>query len=109
MLYQEYEELKIKYSKSQKVYDEMLSKREVNLQQGKIGQLKKLKEAKLIMQERAYLLRLKREELGASKEKEDLIYYLRFVKKLKIYQIAIKTNYSERQINRIVNKIKGKL
>ena len=109
MLYQEYEELKIKYTKSQKVYDEMLSKRETNLQLGKIGQLKKLKEAKLIMQERAYLLKEKRDELNISKDKYDRVYYLRFVKKCKISQISALTSYSTRQINRILKEIKDRL
>lgn len=109
MLYQEYEKLKNKYTKSQNVYDEMLSKREVNLQQGRIGQLKKLNEAKLIMQERAYLLRLKREELNQSKDKYDRVYYLRYVKKCKINQISALTCYSTRQINRILKDIKDRL
>lgn len=109
MLFQEYNELKIKYTNSQTVYDEMLAEREKSLKEGHIKHLKKLKEAKLIMLERAYLLRLKREELYKSNELYDKVYYLRFVKKLKINNISQFTNYSVRQINRILKEIKDKL
>ena len=110
MLWKEYEERKIEYASSQRVYSDMLAKRNEKLAQGKVSQtLKLLKEAKLIMNERGYLLEIKREELERSADKYDRVYYLRYVKKCKINQIVALTNYSQRQVNRILRDIKDRL
>ena len=66
----------------------------------------RLRSAKHILRERETALELKRRELRASTELHDQIYVMRYIEHRKIYQIAMRTNYSESQIYRILKKIK---
>lgn len=65
----------------------------------------RLAEAKKILEERFYLLKIKENELRKSKNLFDLIYIYKFVDGLRIDVIAKKLNYSKSQIYRKIEKI----
>lgn len=135
MVYEDYEEFKKQYHKTQLQYNEILSKKE-NLfamtqphttDYGKVmvdgGTPKnsfdtylirkeeqqideKLAEIKSILEDREQLLKLKEQELRASNEIKDRIYKYRELDKLRVYKIAHMIGYSERQIYRIMEEMK---
>lgn len=138
MLYEEYEQYKYKYYLAQESYNELLTIKEklfamtqpssVEYEKDKVmggsGQnafdryliLKekekideKLKEAKSILNDRRILLTTKREELKSSEHIYDKIYYLRFVKKVKINKIAAAVGYSEASVYRILRRINQRI
>lgn len=67
---------------------------------------KRLNEAICILNARAELVRLKEQELRASKEPIDVIYCMKVLDNVKVPTIAMALNYSEMQIYRFLNKIK---
>lgn len=110
MVYQEYERYKKKYYESQKHYEKMLNLKEHKVLKGiNIFDNEQLDIAKTIMYDRKELLELKEKELRASPEMFDKVYVYRFLNKLKIYQIAMKTGYSERQICRYIKEMHKKI
>ena len=60
----------------------------------------KIKEIKLIIEERVHLLKLKETELRASKQAYDRIYVLKYLDGLRVYKIAPIMHYSESQVYR---------
>ena len=66
-------------------------------------------EARDILEDRVILLESKLEELKASKNLYDRIYYLRYIENYKINRIAKMVGYSEPQTYRILDKIKRSL
>ena len=137
MIYQEYEVLKERYRDAQRLYEAVLSEKEELFQRTQPQAIKgkekvsggkqtntfdqyliqveeknidsRLAEAKELMNQRARLLALKREELRSSKEIKDRIYRYRYIEKLKIYRIAQMVSYSDRQVLRILNEIRKTL
>ena len=134
MIYEEYEEFYAKYLNIQKIYDDILSEREkifnktqakaitydkekvkggttdnafdtylIELERKKIDE--RLTEAKSILDDRGRLLKLKEQELRASKALYDKIYVFYKLENLKVYSIAKTINYSESQIYRIIHNI----
>ena len=69
----------------------------------------RLAEARQLLEDRGRLLKLKENELRASKNKLDLIYCLRYVDNKRPYAIARCLNYSESQIYRILDKIQKEI
>ena len=94
MIYEDYIRVKKKYAESQKEYESALDRQ------------KEVLKTKTTMQEWEWLLSKKREELAESFEIDDRVYYLRFVKKMKIKQIVKEISYSEAQIYRIIANIR---
>nr|DAO53805.1 MAG TPA: ECF sigma factor [Caudoviricetes sp.] len=94
MIYEDYIRIKKKYAKSQREYESALD-----------SDMDVLK-SKKAMQEWEWLLSKIREELADSLEIDDRVYYLRFVKKKKIKEIARVISYSEAQIYRILANIR---
>lgn len=94
MIYEEYIRIKKKYAEAQKTYEEALERAE------------NVAKSKETMQEWEWLLDKKREQLIASCDVEDRIYYLRFIRRKKIREIIKEISYSEAQIYRIISKIK---
>lgn len=137
MIYHEYETLKERYADAQRVYDSILSEKEELFQKTQPQAIKgkekvsggnqtnsfdeyliqveekkidaRLSEAKELMNQRARLLALKREELRSSSDIKDKIYRYRYIERMKIYRIASMVNYSERQVMRILRDIKSSL
>lgn len=68
-----------------------------------------LKEAREILDDRKILLESKREELKASKNLYDKIYYYRFIEYYHVNRIARTVGYSEAQTYRILDKIKRQI
>lgn len=66
-------------------------------------------EARDILEDRVILLESKLEELKASKNLYDKIYYYRYVENYKINRIAKMVGYSEPQTYRILDKIKRQI
>lgn len=66
-------------------------------------------EARDILEDRVILLESKLEELKASKNLYDRIYYLRYIENYKINRIAKMVGYSEPQTYRILDKIKRQI
>ena len=58
-----------------------------------------------VMQEREILLQLKKNELYASQNREDRIYRMRILERMKVPEIARKAHYSRQQIYRILRQI----
>lgn len=56
-----------------------------------------------------YLLKKKELELKESKDVMDKLYYLRYIERMKIRNIGIKTNYSKSQIYRYLEDIENNL
>ena len=67
---------------------------------------RRLKEAVSILQARAELLRMKEQDLRASKELIDIIYVMKFLDNAKPMTIGMALGYSESQVYRIIEKIK---
>lgn len=93
MIHEDYIRIKKKYAKSQRDYESALDSK------------KDVLKSKKAMQDWEWLLSKKREQLADSLEIDDRVYYLRFVKKKKVKEIARVTSYSEAQIYRILANI----
>lgn len=131
MVYEDYEEFKKQYHKTQLQYNAILSKKEnlfsmtqphttdyskvmvdggtpknsfdTYLIKKEEQQIdEKLAEIKSILEDREQLLKLKEQELRASNEIKDKIYRYREIDKMRVYKIARMIGYSERQIYRIM-------
>lgn len=136
MLYIEYERLKKQYYETQKHFQKVLDKKEMLFQRTQphsvaydhdrvsggafrnsfdsyIIEMDKIREeldtAESILYQRLQLIKAKEAELRLSKNVEDIIYCLRFLERLKISEIAIKTCYSESSIHRFVRIIKDNI
>ena len=134
MVFEQYEELKIKYAAAQKVYDAILTENEelfaktqpkgVRFDRERVAGGKKrggfdaylaekekrhiderLAAAKNILVDRQKLLEIKRFELEMSKNVKDRIYFLKIVKDQKIPVIAQLLGYSSSQTYRILREI----
>ena len=68
-----------------------------------------LKEAREILEDRKILLESKREELKASNNLYDKIYYYRYIENYRINRISKTVGYSEAQTYRILSKIKRQI
>ena len=129
MFYLEYEIAKLKYLDAQKAYDDILTEKErmfsktqpkgtaydkelvssghsessfdeylIEKERKQIDD--KLYEMKELIEERAYLLKVKERQLRESKALFDRIYCLKYLDNLKVVQIAFKVSYSESQVYR---------
>lgn len=94
MIHEDYIRIKKKYAKSQRDYESALDSK------------KDVLKSKKAMQDWEWLLSKKREQIADSLEIDDRVYYLRFVKKKKVKEIARVTSYSEAQIYRILANIR---
>lgn len=137
MVYLEYEKYRIRYLETQRAYDEILSEKEALFQRTQPQAIKydkehvdggethnlleeyiekkeekrideRLAEVKSLLEDRERLLRLKLDELRASKYLEDKIYYYRYIERIRAFKIARMINYSESQVYRILQKIERK-
>lgn len=138
MLYEEYEEYKIRYYDVQKKYNEILNEKEelfaktqpkaIKIEGEKTGGGKhinafdeyliqkekknidqRLEEVKSILDDRERLLKLKEQELRASKHSYDKIYRCRYIDRLTIAQTVRISSYSRAQVFNILKKIKKKI
>ena len=138
MVYVEYNQIRTKYLLAQMQYDFILSEQEelfirtqpqaVNIENERVtgGDPlspfdtyliqkerkhidERLKEIKSILADREQLLKLKEQELRASKDWNDIIFVHYFLDKLSIRQIECRIPYSRRQIYRFINTIKSNL
>ena len=132
MVYLEYEQLKQKYRESQKYYQEVLDKKEILFQRTQPHSMQydkekisggeylnkndeymiymeeiwnDLKVAEVVLAYRLEMISAKEQELRLSRMPEDIIYYMRYLDRLKIPEIAEKTYYSERTIYRFLRII----
>lgn len=69
----------------------------------------RLKSAEEIVAGKKKLLEIAREKIMMSEAVEDIVFRMRFIKHSRIHQIVKETHYSERQIFRILDKIKANL
>lgn len=135
MVYVQYEHMKIKYLKAQSNYEELIKEKEnlfaitqptaqkldrekvlggktenafdkymVRKEDERIEE--RLAEARTIVADRKYLLDLKRTELEESNDVYDKVYYLKYIKRNRVRQIANKINYSQAQTNRLIKEIR---
>lgn len=138
MIYIEYSDLRKKRNEAQRIVDEILEEQEqlfAITQPGAVnyetvrsagGTMKnrfdqylilkeekqideRLREAKMILDERNRLLREKEEELLESKELQDRIYRYRYLDRLKISAISRRVCYSEPQVYRLLAIIRLEL
>ena len=79
----------------------------IAMEQHKIEE--RLYSAKLILQERTELLRLKEEELRKSKNIYNMVYTLKWVDGLKPDAIVKETGYSRSQVYNIINHLQAQL
>ena len=136
MLFLDYEKFKISYHAIQTQYNDILSEKEelfsatqprsVRYDREKVSggvhddsfarylikkeQLKldeRLAEVERLLDARAKLMESKLNELKTSKDTLDRVYWYRFILGLKVKEIAQILNYSEPQIYKYVQKIKG--
>ena len=110
MIYLEYEEQKAKYHEAQRRYDELLSEKSVILvTKGYHRQLKainrRIAEIQQLLIERERLMNLKFNDLAKSRDPVDLVYYYRYIERLKVKRISQKVHYSDTQVYRILNTI----
>ena len=131
-----YETLKKKYCDAQKKFDEILNEKEAlfvktqpkspnwdkisfsSQMHNSFDQYLMLKESfkveerlveiKSILKDREELLNLKEYELRMSKNHIDMVYRMRFLDQYNISKISAHMHYSESQIYRILQNIKGK-
>lgn len=134
MLYIEYEIYKRKYKETQSIYDEILTEKERIFQKTQSKAIRydvdkvsggaysnildsyiiekdekrideRLDEVKGLLDDRERLLRLKEQELRASKHLYDKIYRMRYLDRMSPYVIGEKIGYSKTQIYRILERI----
>lgn len=134
MVYLEYEKFKKKYIEIQNKYNDILTEKEnlftrtqpnairydklqvqggvygngfdeylIEKEQEKIDE--RLSEVRQLLEDRERLLKLKENELRASKDRYDIIYCMRYMDNKRPYVIARSLDYSESQIYRILDKI----
>ena len=137
MVYPEYEQYKSKYLEIQSKYNEILLEKEnlftktqpnaITYDKDKVQSCnfsnsfddyviekekkridERLKEAKHIVDERLYLLRIKEIDLRQSRDKYDRVYVYKYIDGFKIYQIAKVLNYSQSQVYRMIERIEKK-
>lgn len=138
MLYEEYEEYKNKYYEVQKKYNDILNEKEelfartqpkatnitgekttggkhenlfdnYLIQKEKKNIDKRLEEVRSILNDREKLLKLKEQELRASKHSHDKIYRCRYIDRLTIEKTARLSNYSRSQVFNILKEIRKNL
>lgn len=68
-----------------------------------------IRSAKIILMDRKEMLDLKEEELRKSKDVDDRVYYLKYIQRLTVEQIAIRMHYSEGNIYYHLAKIKHQI
>lgn len=138
MLYVTYEQFKVKYYETQKQYNEILNEKEqlflktqpkatkfdkervtggvstntfdeylIEKEKKQIDE--RLEEVKIILEDRKKLLELKREELKASNNIQDKIYYYRYIDKMRVEKIGRLVGYGEAQVYRILRIIKNNM
>ena len=69
----------------------------------------RLSEAKKILEERKSLLKEKESELRASKHNYDVVYVCRWLDRMPVWKICRKTHYSDRQVYRIMDRIRKEI
>lgn len=138
MLYVDYEMFKRRYIETQRKFDAILSEKEelfartqpkaVRFDKDRVltsikgnvfedyvtakeeRQLdERLREVKALLDDRARLLKLKEQELRSSKEILDKIYCAAYIDRVRVFRIARRLNYSERQIYRFLSEIDERL
>jgi len=138
VLYEEYEEYKNKYYEVQKKYNDILNEKEelfartqpkatnitgekttggkhenlfdnYLIQKEKKNIDKRLEEVRSILNDREKLLKLKEQELRASKHSHDKIYRCRYIDRLTIEKTARLSNYSRSQVFNILKEIRKNL
>ncbi len=134
-LYQEYELFKLKLSETQMRYNRILSEKEnlfartqpqgikldyepvsggkfvnafdqylIDKERAKIDE--RLAEVKSILDDRKELMKLKEDEMRASKDPECKIYCLRYIDRIRVFKISKMVSYSEAQVYRYLDIIK---
>ncbi len=68
-----------------------------------------IRSAKIILMERKDMLDLKEEELKKSRDTDDRVYFLKYIQRLTVEQIAIRMHYSEGNIYYHLAKIKHQI
>ena len=68
-----------------------------------------IRSAKIILMDRKEMLDLKEEELKKSRDVDDRVYYLKYIQRLTVEQIAIRMHYSEGNIYYHLAKIKHQI
>lgn len=68
-----------------------------------------IRSAKIILMDRKDMLDLKEEELKKSRDVDDRVYYLKYIQRLTVEQIAIRMHYSEGNIYYHLAKIKHQI
>lgn len=135
MIYLDYEKYKKEYYETQSIYNELLNEKEklflktqpkatqydkdivgggkvenkfdFYLIQSERKQIdSRLKEIEEILDKRKNLFINKQNDLFESKDSDDVIYVLRYIRKYKIHKICHNVNYSEAQIYRILKTIR---
>ena len=138
MVYVIYEEYKQKYADAQSIYAELLRTKEelfnrtqplaisydsehvsggnpankfdaYLIAKDKMHLDAKLAEAKDLMESRLHLMKLKEQELRASKDLHDQIYVMRYLDHIRVFIISRKVRYSESQVYRILEKIEKRV
>lgn len=138
MIYKEYELYKNKYYEAQKKYNAILNEKEelfaktqpqavkvtgekteggkhenlfdnYLIQKEKKNIDKRLEEVRSILNDRERLLRLKEQEIRASKHSHDKIYRCRYIDRLTIEKTARLSNYSRSQVFNILKEIRKNL
>lgn len=134
MVYQVYEEYKVKYLSAQKAFDVVLTEKEriftktqpnairydqdkiqvspdANMMDNYVIEMErkrineKLAELRLLLMDRESLLRLKEAELRHSKDIYDRIYVLKYLEGKRVEKIAKEVGYSDSQVYRKLEKI----
>lgn len=68
-----------------------------------------IRSAKIILMDRKEMLDLKEEELKKSRDVDDRVYFLKYIQRLTVEQIAIRMHYSEGNIYYHLAKIKHQI
>ena len=134
MVYLEYEEYKLKYLETQKIFNSILMEQEelftktqpdaikydkdrvqsspsnsqfdnYLIQKEKLRIDERLKEVKALIEERKFILKKKEEELRQSHDKFDIIYTWKYIDRMRVERIAKKMHYSVPQIYRYIRDI----
>lgn len=135
MIYPEFEEAKARYIEAQRIFSEALWEKErlftmtqpnaIRYDKDKVqispsgsildkyvealeeqGIDEKLSTFRQLLEDRERLLKIKECDLRASFDRVDRVYSMRFLDGMSINQICKRTNYSRRQIYRILSEIK---
>lgn len=98
-----YDKVSVEGGKRDNGFDDYLE----DCQRAKIDE--RLNEAIVILQARAELLRIKEDELRASKDILDIIYAMHYLDGAKVTTIAKALSYSESQVYRLLQKIEKRI